>query len=78
MPKAYPWVMRLTHRLYPEAGCVIVGVSLSTGAPPALPAVAAILPFQGKSLFGRRPGELPLAPTATQESYAVKVVQYKL
>ena len=77
MPKAYPWVMRLTHRLYPEAGCVIVGVSLSTGAPPALPAVAAILPFQGKSLLVRT-GELPLAPTATQESYAVKVVQYKL
>ncbi len=65
MPTAYPWVMRLTHRLYPEAGCVIVGVSLSTGAPPVLPAVTAILPFQGKSLLVRE-GELPLAPTATQ------------
>ena len=69
--------MRLTHRLSPEAGCVIVEVSLSTDAPPALPAVTAILPFQGKSLLVRA-GELPLAPTATQESYAVKVVQYKL
>ena len=36
--------------MQPVSGLRHCGASLSTGAPPALPAVTAILPFQGKIL----------------------------
>ncbi len=64
MPEAYPWLTLVSPWLNPGLnsplispylcnpfqGCVIVGASLSTGAPPALPAVTVVLPFQGKIL----------------------------
>ncbi len=37
-----------TYLCNPFQGCVIVGASLSTGAPSALPAANVILPFPGK------------------------------
>ena len=36
--------------MQPVSGLRYCGASLSTGAPPALPAVTDILPFQGKIL----------------------------